>query len=102
MVLDKTKKYEFAGDVYTWEDGENTWYDGDNTWFLNQHFQKYADRGLVTEIEEPMVRYSTIEFDSGGYRVNSLGGAYYCQSLGISVEEAIDSVWDVVATKRTK
>ena len=66
MTLDKSKKYEFAGDVYSWiRDLAWNTVPGKFGW-SNCEFQFLANKGLVKEIREPIVVNGVVSFDACG------------------------------------
>ena len=70
FVLDKEKRYKFAGDVYRFDsDLPSWWVVGGRTW-LQDEFQYFANAGLVTEFVEPKpIEFETtvMTFSSGSY-----------------------------------
>lgn len=99
MSIDKNKKYKIGSKVFGWADG--AWTSPPSTaWYHDFQMELLFDEGLATEVEEPMVRTSVIEFDSGSCCVT------HCPSihaiLGSNEEEAKNSTWDIVATRRPK
>ena len=63
MQLDKTKKYEFCGEVYGWSDG--MWRGGGLGW-ISFEFQLFADHGHVKEVRDPLVFEGEVTFDNAG------------------------------------
>ena len=63
MQLDKTKKYEFCGEVY--EANDKSWRGGCYSW-VNRQFQFFADHGHVKEVRDPLVFEGEVTFDNAG------------------------------------
>ena len=61
MKLDKSKKYEFCGEVCEWRESDEDW--ASDVWYwAEEDFQLFADHGHVTEIREPLVFEGEVEF----------------------------------------
>lgn len=65
MQLDKSKKYEFCGEMYEWDTGDQGW-DSPNRGWSDTAFQFFADHGHVTEIREPLVFTGEAVFRADG------------------------------------
>ena len=67
FVLDKEKRYKFAGDIYGFDhDSPSWWVVGGHTWLQNE-FQYFANAGLVTEFVEPMTVEVTMTVNDQGH-----------------------------------
>lgn len=95
MTLDKSKKYEFAGDVYEWRDDTCLW-DSPEWSHSAERFQQFADKGLVKEVPEPIVGRGRVVFDPDGYGTNM---SIRHRNLGLSVDQAAGRTFDIVATE---
>ena len=96
MTLDKSKKYEFAGDVYV-SSKEAPWISGTCPYVWGDYaFQHFADKGLVKEVREPIVGRGRVAFDPDGYGTN-MSIRYH--NLGLTVEQAAGRTFDIVATE---
>ena len=96
MTLDKSKKYEFAGDVYEHSAG-CVWLSGNKGWPVTD-FQFFADKGLVKEVREPIVGRGRVEFDERG--ACPRGSFEYMRDIiGLTADQAANLTFDIVATE---
>ena len=93
MTLDKNKKYEFAGDVYSWE--ESIWHSKGRGW-LGCDFQWLANKGLVKEVREPIVGRGRLVFDEDGTDTDR---RFFRVVIGLSKDQARGRTFDIVATE---
>lgn len=60
MKLDKSKKYEFCGEVYEW--GDVPVWRSETIGFTDKRFQLFADHDHVTGLREPLVFEGEVRF----------------------------------------
>jgi len=97
MTLDKSKKYEFAGDVYEFEDEYWTGVFKPRRSWNESNFQFFAAKGLVKEVREPIVvkgRYTFFGLKEHEDLTASV--------LGLTYEQAAGRTFDFVVTEVVK
>lgn len=95
MKLDKSKKYEFCGEVYEWD--QEGWDSVDYTW-ASDEFQHFADKGLVKEIREPIVGRGRVEFNDSSC-CPIVSSRFLHQLCGLTIDQARNRTFDIVATE---
>ena len=80
MQLDKTKKYEFCGEVCEWHESVKDW--SSLSWYWSgEDFQLFADHGHVKEVREPLVFEGEVTFDKSGGIENADGVACWWTAI---------------------
>lgn len=94
-MLDRTKKYEFLGEIYEWKFASGLWSSGIHNWTY-EDFQLFYTNKLVNEMRAPIVGRGVISFDSVGMRK---GGSYLFADLNLTSEHVRGKQFEVIATE---
>lgn len=97
MNLDRSKKYEFFGDVYEWTICGYWYSDTTDLKWSEFGFQHFANNGAVKEVREPIKSSSVVEFPDD--LCDKKDFVYTCNLLGLTKDQARGNRFRVEATQ---